>query len=139
SCALLETQKNAVQTANCHLHLALAEYGAGHKKDAMAAISKLTTGPNRSIISAHDWARIAGVQIDAGELGRAADSIAEGKKSDQFKNDLPDPTIALQIAAARLDAARGKRIAAVDELQQARVRAERYGYDPLAQEARTAL
>jgi len=139
SCALLETQKNAVQTANCHLHLALAEYGAGHKKDAMAAIAKLTTGPNRSIISAHDWARIAGVQIDAGELGRAADSIAEGKKSDQFKNDLPDPTIALQIAAARLDAARGKHIAAVDELQQARVRAERYGYDPLAQEARTAL
>jgi len=124
---------------HCRISQALVERELGDKKKGVQELSALIQGPDRNMIDTIDWARIATAQISEHDLAGAERSIAEGQKMASYKNDIPEPSIALRIAAAQLDLARGKQIAAAEELQKARAQADRYGYAPLATQAQTSL
>ena len=84
-----------------------------------------------------ELARYATLNLLLGNREQAASALKDADRPLNFKDPVPDLMLQVRLAQARLDAAFGRRAAALARLEQARRDAEKLGLIPIAIEARS--
>jgi tetratricopeptide (TPR) repeat protein len=131
-CELHQALQENELLASCHINQALEIQEAGRGEESKAALAQVLNSPERASLTSLDWAKIVIIEIAAGALADARNSLEQARTAAAKSHD-PEQTIPVLIASARLDEASGNRPRAAAALARARSDAERFGLVPLAQ------
>jgi len=123
----------------CRLRLAALSIDEGRAVDARAMVEQVAAKLDATSLSPIDLARLATIHLSTGDRAKAASTIDAARRVLAIRAPTPEEAIAVAIAAARVDAASGRRGEAARLLNEARGDAERRGLLPLALEARLAM
>jgi hypothetical protein len=139
-CGLQEGLKLAVGLAWCRARLAQLQFDLGRKADADATAGKIVIADlGASINSPLYLARVARVQLSLGHLDAAAAAIAAAEKVQAKAGVVEEQAIHVSTIAAEVEAAQGRKQAAIARLIKARRDADRLGLVTWSLEARLAL
>jgi tetratricopeptide (TPR) repeat protein len=138
-CAIHESLASPNALGACRLRLAALSLDEGRTADARAMVEHVAAKLDATALSPIDLTRLATIHLSAGERAKAASAINAARRVLEIRAPSPEETIAVAIAAARIDAASGRRAEADRRLNEARGDAEHRGLLPLALEARLTL
>jgi tetratricopeptide (TPR) repeat protein len=138
-CAIHESRGASTALGACRLRLAALSIDEGRAVDARAMVEQVAAKLDATSLSPIDLARLATIHLSTGDRAKAASTIDAARRVLAIRAPTPEEAIAVAIAAARIDAASGRRGEAARLLNEARGDAERRGLLPLALEARLAM
>ena len=137
-CELHQALNEKELLASCRINQTLEIQAAGRVAEAKAEAARILAASDRSRLTPLDWAKLVTIQIAAGDLNDARNSLKQAVAVAAKSHD-PEQTLPVRIASARLDEATGNAPRAAASLARARSEAERFGLAPLAQIAHPGI
>jgi tetratricopeptide (TPR) repeat protein len=127
-CRAYESLKSAVNLAWCRVRLADIWTELGRKGEAEALVTTIALEDfGGSALAPQYIARLARVQLALGQAGAAAATIAAAEKLQAKVGVNEEQSIHLSVIRAEVEAAQGRRAAAIERLKKARADADRLG------------
>lgn len=138
-CQIDESLGQKIVLAACRARLAEIRLAEGRAADAMELVKQVLASGAIQSMEPRDVARVVKVQLAAGDGKGAHDTLAQARTLLAKWSQSPEQTIAVAIAAGKVDTAAGNRHEAEAQLRDAIAQAVKYGLKPSELEARLAL
>lgn len=127
-CRAYEALKSAVNIAWCRARLAGIWIELGRTAEAVALVKTVAIKDfGASALAPLYIARLARAQVALGQTGPAADTIAAAEKLQASVGVNEEQSIHISVIRAEVEAAEGRRAAAIERLKKARADADRLG------------
>ena len=139
-CALQASLKSATNLAWCRTRLAAIYLERGRKDDAEALAREIKSADlGSSVTSPLYLARLARLQLYLGHVDAAAAAIAAAEKVQATAGPVEEQAIHVSVIRAEVDAAQGRRAAAIARLKKAIADADRLGLKTWSLDATAVL
>jgi tetratricopeptide (TPR) repeat protein len=139
-CGIYETLASKANLASCRIQLAGIQYELGRAADARVTVDSISlSDAKRSPQPPTDLARLATVHLRLGDRASASAILADADRSLSGRDYVPEQSVSVSIARARLESATGGVAVAMDRLKKAQREAEKFDLAPLTFDARLAL
>ena len=136
SCAIREKIGQTGPLASCRIFHSLLLAESGNKTAAKAELDSAMAVPlTRGGLLALDWARVAELRIERGDLAGAEEAVDKGRLDRKKRDYIPEQDLPVELAGAKIESARGNRQTAVSLMEQVRSKAERAGLKVISLEA----
>jgi tetratricopeptide (TPR) repeat protein len=139
-CAIQETLKAKTALAWCRTRLADIHFERGRKEDAAALAKQITVADLGSSVTGPIYiTRYARLQLHLGNVAAAAGAIAAAEQVQLKAGAVEEQAIHVSVIRAEVEAAQGKRAAAVARLHRARADADQRGLVTWSKDAQRVL
>jgi lipopolysaccharide biosynthesis regulator YciM len=132
--------KNTVGLAWCRARLAEIYVDRGKRAEAESTLARIVVADYGSAVTAPVYiARFARANLALGKTDAAADAIAAAERVQERAGKVDDHAWQVAIVRGQVDAARGRRAAAIASLQRIVLETEKRGLKTIAADARSAM
>ena len=139
-CTIQESLKAKVNLAWCRTRLADIYFERGRKEDAATLAKQITAADLGTASTSPIYiARFARLQLHLGDVDAAATAIAAAEQVQAKAGAVAEQAIHVSVIRAEVEAAQGKRAAALTRLHRARADADQRGLVTWSKDAQSAL